>query len=165
LGDEADIGVLREFLEEKLKDIPHCYGEHGDCGIGKEYKGEANDWGTKGWEKGVSLLEFGSELALELVENKDKLGISDEYKKNVMFYADRYTHLFLNQISSLLDEVDFYLMEGVGRLAYRIAKDRRPSVSDNKILSTINPIVKSIVEQTKRKIREEVEALVMEGKL
>jgi hypothetical protein len=55
----------------------------------------------------LKFLEFGSEFALELVENRDQLDNSADYRKDA--FAARYTHLFLNQISSLVDESDFYL--------------------------------------------------------
>lgn len=139
-GDNETIKQLRKSLEQKLKDISHCYGEHGDCGEDKEYKGEADSWGTQAWEKGIRFLELGAEFALELVENKDTLGKSDEYKKSAFAYADRYTHLFLNQISSVVDEADFYLKEGVFRYAHGTMK----SLAKEKI--------NSIVEQTKQKI-------------
>lgn len=97
-GHDEKIDDLKQYLEDELKDICHCYGAHGDCGEGKEYKGEANYWGTEAWKKGIIFLEFGSEFALELIENKDKLGNSIEYKKEISYYADRYTHLFLNRM-------------------------------------------------------------------
>jgi len=164
-GDGKEIEELRQFLEKKLKDIPHCYGKHGDCGEGKEYKGEADAWGTKAWEEGIRFLELGSEFALELVENKDKLGKSDEYKKNAVDYADRYTHCFLNQISSLVDEANFNLTEGVFRFAYQTMKSKKPALSDDKIQSMISPIIGPIVKETKKRIQEEVEVSVVKESL
>jgi hypothetical protein len=140
LGDDENIKQLQQFLEKKLKDIPHCYGEHGDCSEDKEYKGEADTWGTKAWEKGIRFLEFGAEFALDLAENKDKLGKSDEYKKNAFSYADRYTHLFLNQISSLVNEVDFDLKEGIFRYACQIGK------------TLSRDSIHSIIERTKQQV-------------
>lgn len=125
-SDDETISNLHGFLEKKLTSIPYCYGEHGDCREGKEYRGEAGDWGSKGWEKGVSFLEFGAEFALELIANKNRLGSSNEYRKDIHSYADRYTHLFLNQISSLLDEADFNLQEGVFRYARQKGKILSP---------------------------------------
>ena len=143
-GDDEGLKQLQQSLEEKLKDIPHCYGEHGECGKDKEDKGEASEnWGTKAWEKGMRFLEVGAEFALGLVENKNKLGKSDEYKRDAFFYADRYTHLFLNQIGSLLDEPDFYLTQGISRFSCQIGKE----LSSNKI--------RSIVEKTKQKIHSD----------
>lgn len=133
------IEELRTFLDEELKETSHCYGRHGECE--KEYEGEADDWGTKAWEQGIRFLELGSEFALELIENKEKLGNSDEYKKDAFFYADRYTHLFLNQITSLVDEPDFYLTQGIFRFACQIGK----GISGSKM--------NSLVDGTKQKIR------------
>jgi hypothetical protein len=161
-GEDKEIGQLRQLLDEKLKDISHCYGEHGDCGEGKEYKGEAdgNDgWGSKAWEAGMKFLQMGSEFALELVDNKNKLGNSKEYKKSAVHYADRYTHLFLNQISSLLDEVDFDLKEGFSRFALRVVRKTKPSLPDDKILSATGPLVHQTIEESKHELQEKVEAL------
>ena len=167
-GDDKEIEQSRELLDGKLKDVSHCYGEHGDCGKDKEYKGEADGsdgWGIKGWEAGMKFLEMGSEFALELVTNKEKLGKSNEYKRSASQYADRYTHLFLNQMSSLLDEVDFDLQEGFCRFALGVARNRKPSLPDDKILSTTRPLIHQEIEESKRKLREKVEALITEGKL
>jgi len=120
LGNKSSINEICEFLEEILKGIPHCYGAHGE--EGKEYEGEENDWGIKGWERGKMFLEFGAEFALELIQNKDNLGKNNNYKKDAFFFADRYTYLFLNQISSLVNEADFNLLEGVFRYACQHGK-------------------------------------------
>jgi len=85
-------------------------------------------------------LELGAEFALELIENKSMLGNSDEYKRDAFFYADRYTHLFLNQISSLLDEADFYLLQGVFRYALQKGKTLSPEET------------RAIVEEVKQEI-------------
>jgi len=69
-GDDEKIDDIKEILEEELKDVCHCYGEHGDCGEDKEYKGEADVWGTKIWERGIKFMEFGSDFALELIKTK-----------------------------------------------------------------------------------------------
>jgi len=144
LGEEQKIERLRKSLEEKLIGISHCYGAHGDCREHAKYDGEANGgngWGIKAWERGIKFMEFGAEFALELVENRSKLGKSNEYKKDASFYADRYTHLFLNQIGSLIDEAEFDLNEGIFRYAYRIGKN----LSHNSIAS-IAQKTKQLVE-------------------
>jgi len=167
-GDEKEIEQLRTLLDEKLKEISHCYGEHGDCGENKEYQGEADGkdgWGSKGWEAGVKFLEMGSEFALALVENKDKLGKNDEYKRSAFGYADRYTHLFLNQISSLVDEVSFDLQEGFRRFVLQVAKNRKSSLPDEKILSATNALVCETIEESEGRIRTGVDALIKERKL
>lgn len=91
----------------------HCFGRHGDCE--KEYAGE--DWGTEGWQLGIKLLEFGSEVALELIKNREKLGKSEEFKLPIEFYADRYVHCFLNNILNTSEEIDFYLCEAIQRIS------------------------------------------------
>lgn len=140
-GKEDRILDLSIFLENTLNTVTHCYGRHGDCETSEEYDGEADSWGEKSWERGIKFLEFGSEFALELVENRDQLGNSKDYEKDAFFIADRYTHLFLNQISSLLNESDFYLLQGI----FRYACKQGISISSERI--------KIILQQVKQSIR------------
>lgn len=163
LGEDKKIDDLKQYLEEELKDVCHCYGEHGDCAEGKEYKGEADGWGTKAWEQGIKFMELGSEFALELIENKYRLGKSPEYKKNTFDYADRYTHLFLNQISTLLNEAnfteaDFDLIEGIFRYGLQILIKKDPPLSENQMNDIIHPIIKSKREEIKQNLNKRFEA-------
>lgn len=153
-GDDEKIDDIKEILEEELKDVCHCYGEYGDCGEDKEYKGEANVWGTKAWEKGIKFMELGSEFALELVENKDRLGKSSEYKKDAFNYADRYTHLFLNQIESLINEVDFNLCEGIFRYGHQILINKNPSLSEEQRNNIVYPIIKVKLKEIKQDLNK-----------
>jgi len=162
-GNDQDIEQLRQFFENKLKNVHHCYGEHGDCGENKEYKGEANGgngWGTKAWEKGMKFLEMGSEFALELIENKDKLGRSPDYKKNANEYADRYTHLFLNQISSLVNEVDFDLSQGIFRYGNGMLQGRTPPLQERQIRAILRQIIQPMVHEVKQRTQEGIQALL-----
>ena len=93
-GDDNTIDQLQYEIEKNLTELGkskpeyylgYCFGKHGDCN--EEYKGEANDYGDKGWELVTKILEFGSETALELIKNEDKLGKSEEYEKPVDSYA------------------------------------------------------------------------------
>ncbi len=162
-GNDEDIEKLKQFLEHKLKNVRHCYGEHGDCSENKEYKGEANGgsgWGTKAWEKGMKFLEIGSEFALELIENKDKLGRSPDYKKNADEYADRYTHLFLNQISSLVNEVDFDLSQGIFRYGYETLQSRTPPIPEEQKIAILSQIVQPMINEAKQRIQARIQALM-----
>jgi hypothetical protein len=128
-GEDDVMDRLRQEIEKRITELEknrpdfylgHCFGRHGDCQ--KAYKGEAGDWGTKGWELGIKMLQFGSETAMELIRDEDRIGKSDEYTKNITFYADRYVHIFLNSLA-WIDEIDFYLKEAVLRIAYSIDKE------------------------------------------
>ena len=142
-GEENTLIDLSIQLEIILQQINHCYGRNGDCITHEEYNGEADTWGDECWERGVQFLNFGSEFALELVENRNQLGNSTDYRKDVFGFADRYTHLFLIQISSLLNEVDFYLLQGISRFAAQ----EHIELSDAK-RSTILRILKQIIRLT-----------------
>ena len=157
-GDDEKIDDIKEILEEELKDVCHCYGENGDCGEDKEYKGEADVWGTKAWEKGIKFMELGSEFALELIENKYKLGKSVEFKQDVFSYADRYTHLFLNQIGTLLNEVDFDLCEGIFRYGLQILTKKDPPLSEVQMKDIIHPIINSKLKEIKQDLNKRFEA-------
>mgnify|MGYP005634972143 CR=1 FL=1 len=91
----------------------YCYGNHGECG--KEYVGEEDRYGSEGWNLVAKMLNFGSEIALKLIKKRENMGRSNEFKMPLDVYVDRYDHLFLNQISPLVDELYFYLVQ----LAYR----------------------------------------------
>ena len=162
IGDDKQIDDIKQILEEELKELCYCYGEHGDCGEGKEYKGEANYWGSEAWKKGIKFMELGSEFALELIENKDKLGISPEYKKNVYYYADRYTHLFLNQIETLLralgyDEVIFNLNQGFCRLGHNILINKDRSLTEEERNSIISLMLESTFVEIGRITKEKTD--------
>lgn len=122
-GKDELIEGIRSEIEGRLKELEknnpelylgHCFGRHGECG--KDYEGEAAEWGTEAWKLGVKFLNMGSEVALTLLKNKDKLGRSEEYKKSLEYYADRYVHCFLNNIFSPAEEIIFLLRQGIGRL-------------------------------------------------
>lgn len=121
-GKNKDIEKLKIFLDKKFQTLEkkeptyyfgHCFGRHGDCG--NKYAGE-DTWGTEAWKMGMKFLNLGSDFALELIKNKNKLGKTPIYLKDVSYYADRYCHLFLNQIGSLTDEAIFYFTQLTGRL-------------------------------------------------
>ena len=68
-------------------------------------------------------------------------------------------------MSSLLDEIDFDLQEGFSRFVVGVARNRKPSLPEDKILSTTGSLIHKEIEESKRKIREKVETLIIEGKL
>ena len=55
---------------------------------------------------------------MELIKNKDTLGVTDEYKERISLFTDRYTHLFLNSLTTFpFNEPLFYLHQAVQRMA------------------------------------------------
>jgi hypothetical protein len=101
------------ILEEELngsawKDMiaEYAFGGHGEAG--KEYSGEQETYGDKGWEIMQRFLETGSEIGLYVLEK----GV----EKPVEFYASRFSHCLLDQLGYLknfkklgwLDEAMFY---------------------------------------------------------
>lgn len=114
-----EIGIVLAEAETSGRVLGHSFGAHGV--IDEEYLGESEEWGTRGWQLGVSALQMGTETALELIQNGFRLGRTEEFKKDIGYYADRWTHLFLNQIGTLLeragiDEAQFDLREALSRL-------------------------------------------------
>ncbi len=121
--DEARGSFEKTFRELNVtmpdKYLGHCFGKHGLCG--EEYAGESESWGIRGWALGIKFMQLGSELALELVANRRRLGSSEEFRSPVVYYADRWCHLFMNQIHALMatagiDEGQFFLREAMTRL-------------------------------------------------
>ncbi len=117
--DELDLKLKELESVRSAEYLGHCFASHGVCG--QEYVGEAEDWGQDGWNFGIKILQLGSEIAMKMVEDKSQIGYTQQYRRQLPFYLDRYTHLFLNQVSTLLEEYgltesDFYLQEGVQRM-------------------------------------------------
>ena len=108
----------------------------------------------------MKFMEMGSELALELIENKDKLGRSPDYKKNANEYADRYTHLFLNQISSLVNEVDFDLSQGIFRYGNGMLQGRTPPLQERQIIAILSQTIQPMINEVKQRTQERIQALL-----
>jgi hypothetical protein len=164
LLDTEKAAPAKALIEACLKDFEFCFGAHGQPD--KEYEGEASDWGVKGWEKGIEFLCYGSEFALELTENKNNIGAGNDFKKNSFFFADRYTHLFLNQLEPLLvekddiDEAHFEMCEGIFRYAVQYTDNKYKGKADASKIA--EQIVKATIEATKKKAKEQVDALLAE---
>jgi hypothetical protein len=163
LVETEKVDLLKNFVEDNLNGFEHSFGAHGNPGA--EYDGEASEWGVKGWEKGMEFLQYGSELAIELIENKESLGVGDNYKKNGSFFADRYTHLFLNQLESLLiekdgvDEANFEMCEGIFRYAVQYVSSKYADrVADASQVA--GQIVRASIEAAKKKTEEQADLLL-----
>ena len=163
LVENEEYSSLKSLIEDGITDFDYCFGSNGNCG--KEYGGEASEWGIKGWERGIEFLQYGSEFAMELMEKKESLGLGNEYKKSGYFFADCYVHLFLNQLEPLLIEKDgvgeahFLICESVYRYALKYINSKYGgSVSDASQIA--GKIVKETVEASKKNIEEQVDALI-----
>ena len=108
----------------------------------------------------MKFLQTGSEFALELIENRDRLGGSQNYKKDAHYYADRYTHLFLDQISSLVNENDFDLSQGIFRFGYGTIQNMNQSLTEQQIRAILNQIVRPMVGEVKQRVQERIRALL-----
>lgn len=122
-GAAEHVEAFKALLEERLVGFraghprlvgDYCYGRHGECG--KVYGGEADTYGADGWRLVMRMLEFGAEVALELLANSSRYvcPLAPDEGSVLWIYADRYVHLFLNQLL-LVDEIDFYLSQLVPR--------------------------------------------------
>ena len=72
----------------------------------------------------MKILQFESEVALELIENEDKLGKSDDYKLTKWRYVERYVHCFLDDIFTSKEEADFYIVNAIQRLSLITSKQQ-----------------------------------------
>jgi len=163
LVETEKVDPVKNIIEDIITDFDHCFGSHGNSG--NEYEGEASEWGIKGWERGIEFLQYGSEFAMELIEKKESLGVANDYKKSGYFFADRYTHLFLNQLEPLLiekdgvDEAHFEMCEGIFRYVIQYINSKYASrVPDASQIA--GKIVKATVEASKKNIEEQVDALI-----
>ncbi len=117
--------------------VDYCYGCQGECG--KEYYDEDDVYGSKGWELVKKILNFGSEIALELIMNVKIMEKSNWFKTSLDVYVDRYVHLFLNQVSPLINELDFYLLQ----LVYRYFLYATGSYPSKEV---VDDVIKGIVQ-------------------
>jgi hypothetical protein len=163
LVQNEDVGSLKREIEGGVTEFDYCFGSQGDCE--KEYGGQVVEWGVKGWERGIEFLQFGSEFAMELMEKKESLGLDNEYKKSAYFFADRYIHLFLNQLEPLLIEKDgvgethFLMCEGVYRYALQYINSKYGgSIPDASQIA--GKVVKKMVEASKNSVEEKLDAFI-----
>lgn len=132
---------------------PDLLGQYvyGNNGVeGEEYKGEVNYYGTKGWKLVMKMLEFGSEVGLELIRNKDLLE-SDEYSGSypgsIDLYADRYVHLFLNQLNYFIKESEFLMKQ----LPFRYYVEKNGKVPQEAFLVETDIMIKNYLEKVSSK--------------
>lgn len=113
----------------------HCFGNHGECE--EEYTDEVDEWGNEGWELGKEMLKFSSESALKLIEAEIRTMDDKTYSKDILYYADRYVHMFLNTVNTIMpfQESEFLMHEGIQResnntIGRQLSKDELRNIKD-----------------------------------
>ena len=87
------------------------------------------------------MLNFGAETALKLIKEHKNMGRSEKFRMPLDVYVDRYVHLFLNQMSLLIDEPWFYLVQLVYRFFLRTMGRFPPKEVADDIIRKINQIL------------------------
>jgi len=125
------------------------------------YEGEAESYGSKGWEYVMKILHFGSDFAIDLLEKERGTYTEEEFKRRLPGYIERWVHLFLNQLSTGMytygiDEPSVLLHLSVLRIAvYRLGEEeyRRieqklvkelPNLYRNFLNSSVYPFIEQI---------------------
>jgi len=95
LAEESVLNSLKDKLDKELLELeassPDVYKEHfygAFCEKGKEYNGEADNYGDKVWCECYKLWEAGSNLALKLC--------TETPQEPIGYHAIRGMHLLLN---------------------------------------------------------------------
>ena len=139
---------VKPLVESKLKEmkVEYCFGKHGK--YGEQYEGEEDTYGERGWYYLEKILHLGSDFAIELMKTKK----NSDFKWSTLGYAERWIHLFLNQLSTELEQAGFteahYLIAlGSSKAFYALIS--RINLTNN-ILFQINLNIQKLVEkQTK----------------
>ncbi|WP_292319291.1 hypothetical protein [Caldisphaera sp.] len=129
----------------------YIYGNNGE--EGEEYEGEVNYYGTRGWKLVMKMLEFGSEVALELIRNKDLLEsdqYSGSYPGSIDLYADRYVHLFLNQLNYFIKESEFLMKQ----LPFRYYVEKNGTAPQEAFLVETDIMIKNYLEKISSKYNQ-----------
>ncbi|MCD6458888.1 MAG: hypothetical protein J7K82_08600 [Thermoproteales archaeon] len=128
-GESSVVDELKNFSERELKVLKcnFCFGAHGECS--GDYRGEAEEYGSRGWDYIMRLLNLGSELAIDIIKRRGKE--DEEFKLTKGVAVERWIHLFCNQINvnepfvlfslashryivdSIEDEKKYYLVSGM----------------------------------------------------
>jgi hypothetical protein len=70
----------------------------------EKYDGEAKSYGTRGWEYIMNVLHLGSDFAIDILENTRKGEETEEFKRSLGGYLERWIHLFSNQLGTKIRE-------------------------------------------------------------
>ncbi len=75
-----------------------------DWKVDEKYDGEAKAYGTKGWEYLLKVLHLGSDFAIDIIKNARKGEETEEFKRSLGGYLERWVHLFNNQLGTRVRE-------------------------------------------------------------
>ena len=89
-GTSETINELEEALEKLIDEEGIEYTPD------TTYAGEAERYGTKGWEYVMRILHLGADFAMDLIEKERSRSNSEELSQPLLLYIDRWIHLFLN---------------------------------------------------------------------
>ncbi len=122
-SERKAIAVLARSLEARRLVSKWHFGNHGEAG--KEYAGEADRYGRRGWEVAQDYFNAGSEAALRLLalkrtgklenplwakglgnpwEGGDRNPWKEREENPLAYHWSRYVHLFTNQLGFDIDE-------------------------------------------------------------
>ena len=91
-GVSETIDELEEALERFLDEEGIEYNQD------TTYDGEAERYGTKGWEYVMRILHLGADFAMDLIKKERSRSNSEEFSQPFFLYIDRWIYLFLNQL-------------------------------------------------------------------
>jgi len=151
-----------EIIKKLEEDIIHFLKREGvEQKVYGRYEGEAEKYGSKGWEYVMKILHFGSEFAVDLLEKERGTYTEEEFKRPLPANIERWVHLFMNQLSTGmyaygLDEPSVLFHLSVLRTAvYRLGEEeyRRieqkiikevPNLYRNFLNSSLYPLIEQI---------------------
>ena len=112
-GEDAKIDKIHEELDSKLTRkekkseifLSHAFGRHGENG---EYYGESYLYGIDVWNLVYKSWEALSDVSLKICST---IPYTD---RPIKFHAQRFTHLFLNQMGMTLQDERVFFYEMLG---------------------------------------------------
>jgi len=94
-----------DTIREIGKKMTKLLDEEGiDWKVDETYDGETKSYGTKGWDYLMKVLHLGSDFAIDIIENKRKGEVTEEFKRYLGGYLERWVHLFNNQLDTQIRE-------------------------------------------------------------
>ena len=97
-GNAETVGEIRKKMITLLDD------EGIRWKLDETYDGEAKAYGTRGWEYIMDVLHLGSDFAIDIIEDTRKGVRTDEFKRSLGSYYERWVHLFGNQLGTQIKE-------------------------------------------------------------
>jgi len=114
----------------------------------RPYEGEASSFGSTGWEYVMKVLHLGAEFAIAIIENERKSQKSEELKWSLSGYIDRWIHLFMNQLSTRVNEARTLFQLSVHRYAINMMSENQYRAIAPHLDEAIEPIWKHLHDET-----------------